>query len=346
MVKRHALLKYFVLMSLLSLLVIPALAQDATEEAAPDVAWPSQYYAPYIYVARYPVLRLSTVAESTGVRYFSLAFILTSHEACKAAWFGTSNLDYFGLVDDLEQLRAMGGDVIVSFGGASGDELAEHCSDAESLAEQYQTVIDTLGITHLDFDIEGGREDNMEAVNRRAEAIKLLQDRAAEAGKPLNISFTLSVHTTGLTERALNMLQSTIDAGVDIDVVNIMTMNFEDTAPPDKMGENTIQAAQSLFEQLKILYPDMPDEELWNKIGVTPMIGVNDRATQIFTQEDAQQVVDFVQEKGLRWIGMWSLDRDAQCDFALNVAENDCSSTEQETFDYSMIFNQITAPAE
>jgi len=311
-----------------------------------EVLWPSQYYAPYVYMARYPVLKLSTVAENIGVRYFTLAFILTGYEDCKAAWFGTSNLNLFSLIDDLEQLRAMGGDVIVSFGGASGNELAEFCPDAESLAEQYQTVVDTLGVTHLDFDIEGGREDNAESVDRRSEAIALLQARAAEAGKPLSVSFTLPVLTTGLTEGAMFLLRSAIEYGVDIDVVNIMTMNFEESAPPDQMGANTIQAAESLLAQLQTLYPEVALSDLWNKIGVTPMIGVNDRAVQVFTQEDAQAVVDFALEKNVKRIAMWALDRDRECEFDLDVAQNDCSTTAQKPFAYSMIFNQITAPAE
>jgi chitinase len=308
--------------------------------------WPSQYYAPYVYMARYPILKLSTMAENTGVRYFTLAFILTGHDNCKAAWFGTSNLNYFGLVDDLEQLREMGGDAIISFGGASGNELAEFCPDAESLAEQYQIVIDTLGITHLDFDIEGGREDNADSVDRRSEAIAMLQASAAEAGKELSVSFTLPVLTTGLTEGGMFLLRSAVEHGVDIDVVNIMTMNFEESAPPDEMGANTIQAVESLHAQLQTLYPDATEEELWSKIGVTPMIGVNDRAAQIFTQEDAQAVVDFALENKLKLIAMWALDRDQECEFEIDVAQNDCSTTEQEQFAYSMIFNQITTPAE
>jgi len=335
---------YLKFMVFASVLIISGLtvggAQDAT--LMNQVAWPEQYYAPYVYMARYPVLKLSTMAENTGVRYFSLAFILTGHDTCKAAWFGTSNLNYFSLADDLEQLRTMGGDVIVSFGGAGGTELAEYCPDVESLAEQYQTVIDTLGITHLDFDIEGGREDNAESVDRRSQAIAQLQANAAEAGQQLSISFTVPVLTTGLTEGGLFLLQSAIDAGVKIDVVNIMTMNFEDSAPPDKMADNVIQAARSLFGQLGALYADKAEAELWAMIGVTPMIGVNDRAAQIFTVEDAATVTAFAQEQGLARIAMWSLDRDQPCEFAQNVASNKCSSLEQDLFDYSKAFNLLT----
>lgn len=330
-------------MLLVMVFVISGLAVGAAQDAPTnEVVWPEQYYAPYLDMGRYPTLKLSTVAEQQGVRYFTLAFVLTGYKNCKAAWYGVSNLNNPLLLDDLETLRAMGGDVIVSFGGAGGTELAEYCPDVESLAEQYQSVIDTLGVTHLDFDIEGGRKDNAESVERRSQAIAQLQANAAEAGRQLSISFTVPVLTTGLTEGGLFLLQSAVDAGVKMDVVNIMTMNFEESAPPDKMADNVIQAAQSLFGQLGALYPDKIEADLWAMIGVTPMIGVNDRAAQIFTVEDAAAVTAFAQEQGLARIAMWSLDRDQPCEFAQAVASNKCSSLEQDLFDYSKAFNLLT----
>jgi hypothetical protein len=341
---RHPLLKYgFMLILLivgLLVLSIPAMAQD--EVPANDVVWPEQYYAPYMDMGRYPTINLTKTAEASGIKHFTLAFVLTGYKNCKAAWFGVSNLKNPLLLDDLETLRALGGDVIVSFGGAGGRELAQFCPDVASLTEQYQLVIDTLGLTHLDFDIEGGRESEAESVERRSAAIAQLQADAAEAGRQLSISFTLPVLTTGLTEGAIGLLQSAIDAGVDIDVVNIMTMNFEESAPPNQMGDNVMQAAQSLFDQLKVLYPDKDDASLWQMIGLTPMIGVNDRPTQIFTVEDAEAVTEFALEKGLKLIAIWSLDRDQPCEFEQQIATSKCSSVEQEPLAFSLAFNALT----
>jgi hypothetical protein len=317
----------------------------AADDNAP-VVWPRQYYAPYVDMSRYPTLQLAVTAEKTGVRYFTLAFMLTGYQKCKALWFGVGSLDDPLLLNDLKKLRAMGGDVIVSFGGAAGTELAEYCSDVDSLAEQYQSVIDVLGVTHLDFDIEAGREDNAESVDRRSQAIARLQADATKAGKSISVSFTLPVLTTGLTEGGIGLLESAIAAGVEVDVVNIMTMNFEDGAPVDRMADNTIQAATSLFDQLKTLYPETTDAELWGMIGVTPMIGVNDRAAQIFTLDDAQAVTAFAQENGLERIAIWSLNRDQPCEFEQDVASSKCSSIPQETFDFSAAFNQFIDPGE
>jgi hypothetical protein len=132
------------MLALVTLMFVPMLtaAQEATA-VAPDDLWVSQYYAPYMDMGRYPTIKLSSMAEETGVRYFTLAFVLAGHKNCKPAWYGASNLNYLNLTDDLEALRALGGDVIVSFGGAGGTELAINCPDAETLAAAYQTVIES-----------------------------------------------------------------------------------------------------------------------------------------------------------------------------------------------------------
>jgi chitinase len=330
-----------VLIGLFGLMAAPAGMQDEEVEMS-AVEWPSQYYAPYANMGGYPLFFFNQMAETTGVRFFTLAFVLDRAGDCIAAWSGSAPIERMYFMDDLAKLRALGGDVIVSFGGAAGVELAEACPDVESLAAQYRHVIDTLGVTQLDFDIEGEALGDTEANDLRAEAIALLQTEAAEAGYELNISFTLPVHTRGLTDEGVALLESALAHGVEIDVVNIMTMNFEPEAPVDRMGENTIRAAQSLFEQLKPLYPDKSDEEVWNLIGLTPMIGVNDRSSQIFTIQDAEQVSAFALENNLRRIAIWSIERDEACPWESAVALNNCSSVEQEPLGFSLTFNQIT----
>ena len=54
------------------------------------------------------------------------------------------------------------------------------------------------------------------------------------------------------------------------------------------MGDYAIQAATATHDQLAQLYPELPDAELWGMVGVTPMIGINDDSTEIFTTEDAE----------------------------------------------------------
>lgn len=320
------------LLILIFVSMVPLTAQD--DESDVPIEWPEQYYAPYIY----PTYTLVTTFEQTGVRYFSLAFILNGVTDCQARWQGAAAIDQFFFLNDLKELREAGGDIIVSFGGWGGDELAMTCPDLESLTAEYQRVIDTLEITHLDFDIEGDDIDHPESIERRSQAIAALQ--AANEG--LVISFTLPVYPTGLKDSGIALLESAIEHGVTIDVVNIMTMNFGDKFPSGTMGEKTIQAAESLFEQLKMLYPDASEEELWGMIGLTPMIGVNNIVEEVFTLEDAEKVTAFALERGIRSIGMWAMERDRTCQGGRQVLMPDCSGVEQDDYGFSSIFNALT----
>src|SRR5216117_396681 len=93
-----------------------------------------------------------------------------------------------------------------------------------------------------------------------------------------------------------------------------MAMDYGDSAAPNpsgKMGTYAIQAATSLFGQLRGLYGAAPtDAQLWHLIGVTPMVGLNDVTTETFTQQGAQQLLAFARLKGLGELSMWSLNRD------------------------------------
>jgi chitinase len=335
--------KVVILLACTVLTVFPGVAQTDDDETTDNqTAFSTRYYAPYVYMGGYPSPFLTQMAEEYGVRYFSLGFVLDGVRPCHARWMGSTPIDNFVLVNDLRTLRDLGGDVIVSFGGWGGTELALACLDAESLRAEYQRVIDLLDVTHLDFDIEGASIRDAESIDRRSEAIAMLQADAAEEGRELVIAFTLPVRTTGLTAAGLAVLESALAHGVDIDVVNIMTMNFGEGAPPDQMGQNTIDAAESLFVQLQEIYPEKTDEELWRMIGLTPQIGVNDIIDEIFTPEDAEIVTDFALEMGIRMLAMWSLSRDQECVSDVPVSRPNCSGVAQDTYDFSRIFNRFT----
>ena len=311
-------------------------AQDANESSA----WPDQFFAPYVYAGSLP---LAYMEEQTGVRYYTLAFMLSREDECLAAWQGGTPIASEKLIaPELEKLRAKGGDVIVSFGGAAGEELARICTDVESLTEQYQSVIDAYDLTWLDFDIEGGEIHEGDSVARRSEAIAALQEQAAEEDRTLHVIFTLPVLPEGLTEDGIAVLQSALDHGVEIDIVNIMTMDYGSDYPADEMGALSIQAAESLFEQLGTLYPNKSEAELWQMIGLTPMIGLNDTLPQTFTLDDAALLTDFAIEKGIRQIAMWSFNRDKACDANAALLADSCSGIGQENFAFSAVFNQVT----
>ena len=116
--------------------------------------FPAHLFAPYIDMLQYPTPSLAGLATATGQKYFSMAFVV-SGSGCQANWGGYYTMSQNFEVNDVAALRAQGGDVIVSFGGATGTELALACSTVSTLQAQYQAVIDKYNLTRVDFDVEG-----------------------------------------------------------------------------------------------------------------------------------------------------------------------------------------------
>ena len=281
-------------------------------------------FAPYIDTSLYPSYDLLDTVTKTGVKEFNLAFI-TSGGSCAPLWGGVTGLGDDKVAAQIDALRAKGGDVRVSFGGAAGAELALHCSSASALAEAYGKVIDAYGLTKVDFDIEGGALPDTAANSRRSQAIAQLQ----KAHPGLDVSFTLPVMPEGLTQPGVDLIADAGKNGVRVDAVNVMAMDYGPAYSGD-MGTYATQAATATQAQIKGVF-GLSDSAAWKAVAVTPMIGVNDVVTEIFTVEDATQLVKFAQEKGIGRLAMWSGTRDKACPGgAQPTADASCSSIVQE----------------
>lgn len=319
----------------------------------PDApAWPAQHFAPYVDMTLYPTYNLVSAAQNQGIKFFTLAFIVADPQG-QPAWGGYSEYRVNGgeydtlMKQQIAGVRNLGGDVMVSFGGASNHELAEVITDVEALKAAYRSVIDAYKLTHIDFDIEGGASANKAAIDRRSQAIAALQQEAAAAGKTLSVWFTLPVLPTGLTPDGLYSVQSAVRYGVNIAGVNIMAMDYGGSAAPNpqgRMGDYAIQAATSLHSQLAAVYgAAKTDAQLWAMVGVTPMIGVNDVITEVFDQQEARELLAFAEAKGIGRLSMWSLNRDRQNpNGALLYPETTSSSIVQQPFEFSLLFASFT----
>ncbi|WP_435185792.1 glycoside hydrolase family 18 protein [Streptomyces sp. bgisy126] len=289
-------------------------------------------FAPYVDTSLYPAYDLLATADATGVKEFNLAFI-TSGGACAPLWGGVTDLANDRVAAQIGALRAKGGDVRVSFGGAAGHELALNCSSAPALAAAYGKVVDRYGLTKVDFDVEGAALPDTAANTRRSQAIAALQ----KDHPGLNVSFTLPVMPEGLTQPGVDLLADARRNGVRVDAVNIMAMDYGPAYSAD-MGTYAIQAATATQAQIKGVL-GLSDAAAWKAVAVTPMIGVNDVTTEIFTVDDAAQLVDFAKTRGLGWLSMWSSTRDKQCpDGAVNRADATCSSILQQPLAFTKAF--------
>ncbi|MFJ5263663.1 cellulose binding domain-containing protein [Streptomyces sp. NPDC088387] len=289
-------------------------------------------FAPYVDTSLYPAFDLVGTARETGVKDYNLAFI-TDGGGCTPKWGGVSDLTSDAVAQQIGALRAAGGDVRVSFGGASGSELGTTCTSAAALTAAYEKVVTAYNLTKVDFDVEGGALPNTAANTRRAEAIAQLQKNHPG----LDVSYTLPVMPEGLTQDGVNLLTDARANGVRINTVNIMAMDYGPAYSGD-MGTYAEQAATATQAQVKSVL-GLSDSAAWKTVAVTPMIGVNDVVTEIFKVDDATQLVNFAKSKGLGWLSMWSGTRDKACPGGPKpAADATCSSIDQAQNAFSKAF--------
>ncbi|OON77006.1 chitinase [Streptomyces tsukubensis] len=314
------------------LLTTTAQATPTTSAESAATTAAAAGFSPYVDTSLNPAYDLTATADATGVKDFTLAFI-TSGGGCAPLWGGVTDLDGDKVASQIEDLRGKGGDVRVSFGGASGAELALNCTSASDLAAAYGKVIDAYKLTKVDFDIEGGALPDTAANTRRAEAIAQLQKEHPD----LDVSFTLPVMPEGLTQPGVDLVANAKENGVRVDTVNIMAMDYGASYDGD-MGTYATQAATATQAQIKSAL-GLSDTAAWKTVAVTPMIGVNDVATEVFKVEDATQLVKFAQEKGIGALSMWSGTRDKACEGGpQNSASPVCSSIDQEANAFTKAF--------
>ncbi len=124
----------------------------------------------------------------------------------------------------IRSLRLQHGDVIISFGGANGVELAQAITNVTALVAAYQSVIDLYKLRWVDFDIEGGAVADAVSVDRRNRAIAILQ----QANPGLTVSYCLPVLPAGLTHDGVALLANAVKNGVRVDVLQVMEKGLED----------------------------------------------------------------------------------------------------------------------
>ncbi|WP_395754998.1 hypothetical protein [Edwardsiella ictaluri] len=237
--------------------------------------------------------------------------------------------------------RQAGGRVTLSFGGANGTEAAIGASSAEELAALYQSAIDKYQVDSLDFDIEGAALNDKKSVDMRNQAIAIL-----EANNPnLEVSYTLPVLPDGLTLDGLNLLQSAVDNHARIDIVNIMAMDYGGAYDslhnnsPD-MGDAAISAANATLLQMRSV--GLVD----SKVGITPMIGVNDVNVEIFNLEDATELVAYAEgNPDVGRLSMWSIGRDNGSGAGHQWASSSFSGLQQGSYDFARLLGGNGADA-
>ncbi|HTJ68928.1 MAG TPA: ricin-type beta-trefoil lectin domain protein [Actinospica sp.] len=290
----------------------------ATSAEAAGSALPAHFAAPYLQIASSDAADMAADKSATGLKYYTLAFLIPK-SGCTPEWEDDgSGVGAFS--SQISSLQSGGGNVIISFGGAAGGELAQTCTSVSSLTAAYQNVVNTYGVNRLDFDIEGGVLSDTASTARRDQALAALQ----AADPSVQIDFTLAVDPTGLptgTGSEYALLQDAKSKGVKVSTVNIMTMDFGD-------GQNALNDAESAARatsgQLASLY-GISTSAAYGMMGLTPIAGQNDD-NEDFTTGNAQTLESFAASNGVQELSFWEVD----------------GYDKPDGYAYSKIFNAIT----
>lgn len=253
----------------------------------------------------------------------TLAFVVANAgQACTPSWGSTYSLDAakasLKLEERIAKLRSNGGAIAVSFGGSVNSELANSCQNVAELKGAYRAVLERYDPATIDFDIEGTNLTDSAAWQRRAAVVAALQKERNNEGHSLAVWLTLPATPQGLTDAGTSAVDQMLAAGVQLAGVNIMTMNYGSSrSASQSMLDAGTSAARATHEQLSIIYQRagmaLDGEQIWRKMGLTPMIGRNDLPGEVFDLDAARGLNSFALSKGVTRVSMWSLNRDTSC---------------------------------
>jgi hypothetical protein len=310
------------------------LATSLTADAA--TSWPAHVFAPYVDTGLSNTT-LTTVAADYGTKYFELAFA----DGGSCQW---SLPNQSGWQSQVSALQAEGGDVSISFGGytvdTNGTDLGNQCSSASAMATQVESVVTTMNVTHLDFDIESSEETNSADFTRTAQALTLVRSWASSTGRALNISYTLPVLPSGFTSDGLNVLNAAQSSGFRPDVVNVMTMDYGTSGT--EMGTASNQALDAAAGQVASVFGESASAA-YAMLGNTPMIGQNDSPGEIFSLADAATVESHAAAEGIALVSFWAEGRDNGGCPGQTSASSTCSGLSQSTGAFTQAFQAFTS---
>jgi cellulose synthase/poly-beta-1,6-N-acetylglucosamine synthase-like glycosyltransferase len=329
----------------------------AQSSLAPTVVTRQTWFAPYVDVTLTPTFQFQNAADDAA-RQTVLGFVVAAPgavpgtTACTPSWGAAYTLakanTSLAMSSRIAQVQQNGEQAVVSFGGQANTSLDVACSTVGQLTGAYQSVISSYNLKAIDLDIEGAALDNAGAEQRRAQAIADLE----HADPSLQVWLTLPVEPSGLQDNAISVITSMLQDRVSIAGVNIMTMDFSQA--PSGGGSMLPQVEAALtatHAQLASLYPrygiHLRSQQIWQRMGATPMIGQNNIQGETFTTSDAKGLASFASRVHLGRVSMWSLNRDSQCgvDFPESVLSNTCSGTAEYGDEFSQIFGQAQGVA-
>lgn len=249
-------------------------------------------FAPYLMPGNDVASRFMNV----GGKYITLAFINWNGKPFWDSGDPDRNM--------LNQIRAKGGDVILSTGGESGNhqntEPGLQGGNAQQIYQRYKSMVDMYNAKFLDLDIEVGKESQADSYQKRNDALVMLQKDYPN----LRISYTLPCNPSGIGG-SMGLIKDAATKGVTIDCVRVMSFDYGGGS--GNYVNDTISCLTNTWKQCK-------NAELkFNGIGPIMMVPKDDNGRPMSINE-VIQVVQWI--KGAKtvitcnYIGFWELGQD------------------------------------
>lgn len=325
------------LVSLILVFVMPSISHKiiTDKNQRTKSGWPVRLAAPYIDMSSWVdpanaysingAPNLEKLQTDSGFAYFNLGFIqpdtntpLESDGTIRWGWGGYYSLgpnggnssQYQGILTSLQNLRKKGGDYAISIGGQLGAAPWVVTQNQAMLEKFYNEVIETYSLKRMDLDIEESNQDYGQNI-ANAKAIKAVQDKTN-----IEITLTIPIMPSGWEQKQINIINAYLDAGVDIKLINSMTMCYGTGVNENEdYGTASVRAITNAIKQLKTLYSNhgilLSDDQAYLKTGATFSIGYESNLYPTFTTSMASTIVEDAKKHNYGLVSMWSIGRDA-----------------------------------
>ena len=266
-----------------------------------------------------PLVGSGSLVSTVEPNLHAVTLAFATGECGNESWGGISPTSFIDA--NIHALSDAGVYYVVSTGGAAG---VFTCGSVDGMA-QFIAKYATAHLFGIDFDIEGGQSP--------AQISALVAGAAAAEQAYPNLRFSFTLATLAASDGSYGGLNSLGDTAVRAIqasslqnyTINLMVMDFGGassgvcvvSAGACNMGQSAIQAATNLEHTYGIPA---------SKIELTPMIGMNDVSSEIFTTADVDTVMNYAAAQSLAGVHYWSLDRDTPCAGNPGSASATCNS--------------------
>lgn len=331
---------FLLIFSIITILVMPAveaqiISGQTTKTYASGI--PYRLVAPFVDMTSWVspsseysingVANLGKFASDTDIKIYNLGFInpvsnnpTNSDGSINWAWGGysslsknSSNSQYLGIVQSMQNLTDAGGKYIISVGGQAGDAPWKVTQNVESLTNMYLDIIDTYKLKRLDLDIEESNQDEDHNI-ANAKAIRQVQNQT-----DVEITLTIPIMPSGWQQKQINIINAYLGQGVDISMINSMCMCYgTGVSSGEDYGDASIRAIENSIYQMQEIYSnygiELSTAQAYKKTGATVSIGYESSLYPTFTTSMMKKVVSHAKENGYGMLSFWSMGRDSTLD--------------------------------